>query len=503
MSSQDIWEEAVSEITGGALIFIVGKLFSKAIGYVFTLVVIWMLGASSYGLYSYATSIIGVLMILAPIGADKSLLRFLPEVQEKKGDADGVVSLSLLTAATGGIILGMILYFAAPIISKWTLDDASFVLVLQIISLLLPINSILVAIAHTLRALKLVRLQVGIQQVLRPISKFLIVLVILYFGAEIYGLVVGLVISGFLTVLAGFWLLYNLTDLSVSRPNFDDGLTEYYNFSLPIAFRNVGGMLYSKTDILMLGFFVTSANVGYYNVAILLSTLTVLPLTGLNQIFPAFASELYHSDQMRQLAAIQSTLIRLTLIISLFLVASLAVYRIQVLAIFDREFTIAGIALLLLLFGQLFNALAYGSGYFLTVSDHQYLLMINQWTFGVLNVVLNYIAISELGIVGAALATGIVKATQNTTRIVECWYLESHFPYNRDVLNPFLPIIGTTICMLIVREVIGGTPAIFLGGGFGVLVYAVLLYAFGLTSEDKHLLREFYQQVASEIAEIL
>lgn len=496
MPSEDIWEEAVSEITGGAMIFVMSKLFSKAIGYAFTLIVIWALGANGYGLYSYAASIVAVLMILAPMGSDKSLLRFLPDIQANEGDADSVVSLSLLTAATGGMVFGTGLYFAAPTISKLTLNDRNFVLVLQIIALLLPINSVFVAITHTLRALKLIRPQVVLQHVLRPVSKFLIVLVIFYLGFGIYGLVSGLVISGLLTAFAGFWLLYGLTDLSVSRPSFNDGVPAYYNFSLPIAFRNVGGMLYSKTDILMLGFFVTSANVGYYNVATLLSTLTVLPLTGLNQIFPAVASELYHSDQKDELAAIQSTLIRWTLIISLFLVSSLGVYRYQVLGIFGQGFTVAGIALLILLGGELADAFAYGSGYFLTVSDHQYLLMMNQWTFGVLNLVLNYVAISELGIVGAALATGSVKAIQNVTRIVECWYLENHFPYDLDILNPFLPIIGATICMILVREVIGGIPAIFLGGVLGILAYVALLYMFGLTSEDKHLLREFYQQVA-------
>jgi len=495
MTSEDLWEDAISEITGGALIFVVSKLFSKVLGYVFTLVVIWAIGANGYGQFSYAMSIIAVLMILAPVGSDKSLLRFLPDVRANDGNADGVVSLSLLTAAIGGTVLGAGLYVTAPTISGLTLDEEGFVSVIRIIAVLLPVNAVLAAIVHTLRALKLIRLQVGIEHVLRPVLKLFIVLTLLYLGFGIQGLMAGIVLSGLLTVPVGFWLLYRLTDLSVSRPGFDDGLSAYYNFSLPLAFRNVGGMLYSKTDVLMLGFFVSSANVGYYNVAILLSTLTVLPLTGLNQIFPAIASELYHSDKRDLLMAIQSTLIRWTLIISLFLVVSLAIYRRAVLGIFGQGFTAAGIALLLLLIGRIADSLTYGSGYYLTVSDHQYILLANQWTFGTLNLVLNYVAISALGIVGAALATGTVMTLQNVTRIVECWYLETHFPYDLNLLNPFAPIAGAAICMVLVREGIGGVPAIFLGGTLGLLLYAVLLYRFGLTGEDKHMLLAFYRQL--------
>lgn len=494
MSSEQIWEGAVSEITGGALIFVASKLFSKAVGYGFTLAAIWAIGADGYGLYSYATSIIAVLMILAPMGADQSLLRFLPDLRANDANANEVVSLSLLTAVVGGIALGTCLYFAAPTISTLTLDDGRLVLVLRMIAVLLPVNSVFVATVHTLRALKLIRLQVALENVLRPASKLLAVLVILSLGFGVYGLIVGVVVSGALTVLAGVLLLYTATDISVAKPGFKEGISAYYDFSLPITFRNVGSMLYSKTDILMLGFFVSSANIGHYNVAMLLSSLAILPLTGLNQIFPSFASELYHSGRQADLAAIQSTLIRWALIISLFLVVSLGIYRNQVLAIFGQGFTVAGIVLLLLLGGRLVDAFTYGSGYFLTVSDHQYLLMANQWTFGILNLALNYVAISELGMPGAALATGSVMVLQNVARIVECWYLEDHFPYDLSVLNPFLPIVGAGICMVLVREAAGGLPAIFLGGGSGMVVYAALLFGFGLTSEDKHMLRKFYQQ---------
>lgn len=495
MAIEDRWQAAVSQISGGATLYVVARLFSKFVGFAFTLVVTRQIGAAGYGLYSYAISLIAVLMLLAPAGSDKSLLRFLPEFRDDGRRMDSIVGLSFVTATIGGALFGSALFLSAPLISEFTLDEPRFVTFLQLIAILLPIRSLTGTISNTFRALKLIRPQLAVKQIAEPVLKLLVTLFAFWLGYSLYGVVIGVVIGGFLTLLIGVVALWRYTDISLSLAVTVEEFKSYYNFSLPIAVRNVGGILYSKTDIIMLGWFVSSASVGAYSIAVLLATLIALPLTGFNQLFPSFASELYHADEQDELSAINSTLIRWTFTISLFGVAFLAVYRTKVLGVFGEDFLLAELSLLLLLGGQLGNSLAYGSGYFLTVSDHQYVLLINQWTFGLLNVGLNYIGIVTFGLHGAALATASVMVLQNVTRVVESWYLEGYFPYKLGVLRPVFPAIIGVLVMISVRELLGGYTSVVVGGAFGFVSYGILLYIFGMEQEDVVLLRKLYSSV--------
>lgn len=478
------WTRAVSKISGDAVQFMAGNLLSKAIGFVFTLVVTNHIGAGGYGLYSYAISLIGIVVLFAPAGADKSVLRFLPEFSDQRRRANGIVGLSLLTAAVGGLLFGGALFLAAPYIAENTLDSAEFVVVLWIIAALVPIRALTITVENTFRGLKLIRPQIVVQQIGVPVLQLGGVLAAFYLGYAVRGVVAGVVVGTFLALILGLWLLWSQTSVRPSLALQRSELKSYYDFSLPMGVRNAGSALYSKADVLVLGWFASPAVVGAYSVAVLVTTIVSLPLSGFNQIFPSFASELYHADEIDQLRSIHSTLIRWTVTISLFAILFLAIYRIEMLRLFGPEFVIAGVSLVLLLIGQMMDAIAYGSGYFLSVSDHQYPMVANQWVFGVLNLGLNIIAIPALGMVGAALATATSISLQNAARIVEAWYLEGYVPYETSILWQTTPVWGGAAVMAAIQGLLDGVGALVVGGTLGFIASAAGL-ALLATAEDK------------------
>lgn len=443
-------------------------------------------------------SLVTVIMLFAPLGANKSLLRFLPEFRNKKRRLNDIVGISFLTAICGGVFSGVILFFLSPYISKLTFGNYQFVLVLQIVAVLIPIRSVLLVLTDTFRALKLIRPQVVMQHIADPIFQLVAVLLAFLFGYSLYGVIGAVVVGTSLSVAVGFIALYYYTEIHPSISGEKAEIVSYFKFSIPITFRDLGGALYSKTDILMLGWFVSSASVGRYNIAVLLATLIALPLSGFNQIFPSFASELYHSNEHEKLSTIQSILIRWTLTISLFTVAFMGVFRIEILSIFGEEFLLAELSFLLLISGQLIDSIAFGSGYYLSASDHQYVLLMNQWFFGGLNVVLNYIGITYFGITGAALATATVISLQNITRIIESWHFENHFPYQINTLKIIPPAMGGLFVMALIQRVLEGYLSVGIGGVLGFVAYSVLLYSFGFEKEDVMLLRKLILQTSQK-----
>jgi O-antigen/teichoic acid export membrane protein len=166
-------------------------------------------------------------------------------------------------------------------------------------------------------------------------------------------------------------------------------------------------------------------------------------------------------------------------------------YRYKILQLFGEEFTVGTIVLLLFSIAQLANSLGGPNGYLLMMVNRQRVLMINQWVFGVLNAVLNYILILEYGINGAAVATAGVLALLNIVKVLQLWHFEGLLPYSSRYLQPIFAGIISSSFMLIVRTVIDGFSVLFIGGIVGVIVYTIVLYKFGMSEKEYKLMSEF------------
>jgi O-antigen/teichoic acid export membrane protein len=167
------------------------------------------------------------------------------------------------------------------------------------------------------------------------------------------------------------------------------------------------------------------------------------------------------------------------------------------LRLFGPEVVIAGVSLVLLLIGQMMDAVAYGSGYFLSVSDHQYTMLANQWVFGVLNLGLNILAIPAFGMVGAALATATSISLQNAARVVEAWYLEGYVPYEASTLWQTVPVWGGAAVMAAVQGLLNGVGALAIGGTLGFIASAIGLALFA-TAEDKAIFGQIFRGLSGE-----
>jgi O-antigen/teichoic acid export membrane protein len=286
-------------------------------------------------------------------------------------------------------------------------------------------------------------------------------------------------------LLIALVLLGHQTDLKPQLGNSLERSGEFYNFSIPLAFKNIGTFLYSRIDWLMIGLFLTQSNVGIYKVALILSSLIVMPLTAFNQLFPPVASRLYSSDKTAELQAVYQTVTRWTLTVALVPALGILIYRRQLLGVFGTEFTAGASVLVLLTVAKLTNCAVGPCGYVLMMTEHQYLNLINQWVLGILNAVLNYVLIVNYGFIGAAIATASVLAGINILRVVEVWYTEQLLPYSKAYWKPVAASIGAASVMFGWQFVLSNYVLLFVGGTTGFLTFAILLFAFGIEETDR------------------
>jgi O-antigen/teichoic acid export membrane protein len=123
------------------------------------------------------------------------------------------------------------------------------------------------------------------------------------------------------------------------------------------------------------------------------------------------------------------------------------------------------------------------------MSDHQYLTLANQLTFGILNAILNYVLILEFGFIGAALATASVLTLFNLVRVAQVWYLEGFSPYHWTYVKPFIAGVAAGTVMYVFTIPLQRYMLLVVGGAVGGCVFLMTLYVLGIEDGDIELIR--------------
>jgi O-antigen/teichoic acid export membrane protein len=489
--------ETLSSITRGASLYFIGKVTVDVLGFLLQLVLTRGLGAGLYGVYAYGKTILGVTLVFTNFGSDNSLLKYLPQYKDKPVKQQFVFALAIGTSLTGGIVSAIILYVFAPTISNQTLDSPQFIDVLRLFALLVVFDTIAKILYSTFRSLERLEYEILSNKLIRPALRLIAAVLALGLGYSVIGVMVALIVANLLALGVALFVLLTRFELrpsiSSTQTNRSD-IYDYYNFSVPLTLKDAGDILMKRVDILMVGFFLSATSVGIYNISVLLSGVLTLPLAAFNQLFPPIASRLYSNGDIERIDSLYNTVTRWIFTITLVMAIGAIVYRRELLSLFGEEFTKGTVVLVLFVTAQLFNSLGGANGYLLMMANRQYILVLNQWSFGILNGILNYVFIIKFGLVGAALATASVLVALNLVKTIELWYLEGLFPYSRKFAKPIAAGVIAAVVMIFADIALDGILLIFIGGGVGVGVYIISLLLLGIEQDDK----AFFRDIISE-----
>jgi O-antigen/teichoic acid export membrane protein len=115
--------------------------------------------------------------------------------------------------------------------------------------------------------------------------------------------------------------------------------------------------------------------------------------------------------------------------------------------------------------------------------------MFNQISSGVLNIALNYILILKFGFIGAAVATASVIAGINFLRVLQVWYFEGMYPYNRKYIKPFVAGILSLFIMYFLSLFLNQYVLLIIGGISGAITFFGILFSFGFEEEELNIIR--------------
>lgn len=395
-------------VMGSAITFVL-KISGMLLGYIVIYLISKKNGAEGVGYYSLINQLLLLLGVIATLGMNVSVLRYVGQFTKTAEESQiknlyrSILKLSLPTS----IVLGILTYLIAPFLAEKVFTNRAYTEAIQWTALALPFFTLNSIGVEYIRGLKRLKISEFIRSVSRPL---VLIICIAYFWSQeisnmmiIYFFIGGIVVN---SLMSNGTIWRHLSQLKTPKINQIQP-KELLLTSTPMMITAIASTLISAFSIFLLDYFGNTEEVGVYSVAFRISQLIAIVLVVVNTIVAPTFSKLFWSKQMAELQKVidQSTKLILFGSITLaFLVVALSSFLLD---IFGSEFSIGQWALIVLVIGQVVNAMTGSVTLLLNMSGKQGVLRNVALIALLIQILLSFALIPPFGILGASISSTI------------------------------------------------------------------------------------------------
>src|SRR6266540_4284554 len=444
--------------TGGGAVF-AGGWVSYALSLAFNILVARRLNADRFGAFTIGMSLAVLLAHIAPLGLNQAVVRYVAIYRGQQDEARirGTIALGLRVTAVAGVVLGLVMLLAAPLLAERVFHDPSLTLTIRVLALSVPLTGLGELLLSAMRAYTRVVLPVLIRSFAAP-------------GLR----------------AAARHILPGRAAGSLPPPT-----AEIVRFSWPMAFNRVLMGSTNNAEVFLLGALAGAGKVALFAAARRFTIVANAIFIAFGTIFSPMVSDLDAAEQHDHLARLYKAVSRwiFTIGVPVFLVQIL--FGEALLSTFGKGFGEGRVALTLLACGQLANYASGASSNVLTMTGRSRANLVFTVAHLVVTVALNLLLIPPFGLLGAAVANAVAITSVNAA--LTWWvYRESGMhPYNRGWLKPLGAGLGTAAVVLVGRGLLpDGSVGALAGLVLLGVAYLGLLALLGIDAEDRLVLRE-------------
>ncbi len=420
--SKFISDKNFAEIFKGSIWAFGAQIVSTALAMLFNILIARLFGANVLGSVAMIVSFLSLATIFTVIGTNTSILRLIPEhISRYSSSSAFQVYRKVLWLVIGiSVVAGTLIFIFSNFIAHNFFSKPHLTQLFALSAIFLPFAAISDLNLHTIRGIKLIR-SFAFMQLLPALAKFSILAILCLFTLRSSIPFYALFSSYILTAVIGIFIL--LKKFHINNANDDIihpvSLKYILTLSLPMFMTSAMSFFIGQVGLLILGMFRSETEVGYYDIAVKLASLTTFILGAVNAMAAPKFSELYSKgkiDELLDLARKTSKMI-FWLTFPLLLILSMGGKSIlQIL--FGRDFVVAYIALLLLVMGQFVNSISGSVGYFMNMTGNQTVFRNIIFVGALLNISFSWILIPKFGINGAAAATTVSLIFWNIATLI-------------------------------------------------------------------------------------
>lgn len=483
---------------GGGLNF-VGIVLGHLASLVLHMLLARVLGARGYGLYSLGMSVVVILQPIALFGMEEVVIRF-GGLCSGLRDYGGWRRVLLLTSAITlilGILIGFILAACAVPFASLVFAKSEAAPLLFLLAFSVPLYSLLRILGAAFRSLGRFVYDIGLRSFLFPACQVVLSVGLSYCcGAR--GAAIGYLLALVVIVLLGGVLLRRDFPRPVQRGQISKftyrGLLQFAISALIIGFSQ---QLLVQADKLVLGRLVSAEELGVYVAAFRVANQSTLGLMAVEIVFAPMCSSLFGQGNWETMSRLLKVTTRWAIMLSIPIFCTLTLVPRDVMyLLFGTEYTLASSTLTLLALVQMVKVSVGPIGYLLMMTGKQDIELFNSLSVVFLNLVLNLLLTVRYGITGAAIATLVSVGLVSIARLLEVRALRGFWPYDRQVLGPFLAggvaLVSGKLVGLLPWASLARIPVL----SVMVFVYIGLIVWKCLTNDDRMLINAIRRKLA-------
>lgn len=489
------------QLKAGAALSLVSLLISNLIPFIYTPIMLRMLGQAEYGLYGIASSFMGYINLLN-FGISGTIVRYITKYRAA-GDKAGeermfglfikIYSVIAALIMAAGITLAFNIGFYDRSLSSSELD------ILRKLVLLMTMNTALFLPLSPFGAIVTAHERFVFSKLTNmafTLAAPIVNLILLYLG---YGSV-GLASVSVLFNTATYLILipYVFKKLGI-HPRFSGAekgiLREILGFSAFVFFAQIVDMLYWSTDKLVIGWAIGTVGTAVYNVGASFNAyITSLSTAISGVLLPRVTTMAINNAPKEEFTNLFIKIGRLQFIIISMVISAFVAFGRQFIALwagpgYETAYYVALLTMIPVTVPLIQNT---GLNILYATNRHKFRSIVYACIAAV-NAVLTFWWVEDFGIIGAAVATCLAYVTGNI--LIINWYYHKKIGINIPLfwlnilkMSPVMIVMGTGWWFLLEWIGLGSWLMFLIMGGAYVLIYAVLAYFFMMNSYERSLL---------------
>lgn len=456
---------------GSSIIILILHFFQKPI-------IARYLGPEGFGLFSMAIIIGDISQIIASFGINSALVKFVAEHKENKSKVSSLFSSAFFTILIIGVITSIVLFvFSDALASIFNMSSLS--LLLKIYASALPFmlaHGVIISLLMGLREMR----YFAFIRILGAFLALMLILAFLMIGFGVKGAMLGTVLAVIVAVGVAIVIVKKIVHFTLS--NYGKNTKILASFGSRLVSASMIGYIYTYVDTLMIGYFLTSTDVGYYETATSLSRFFWLVPNAIGIVAYPAISEYWAKKDIRAINKLVDKTTKYSSCILIFAGMVVIFFAKDIISfIFTSEFLPAVLPLSILIIGTVTSGTLRSLGSIFAGVGRPDLTLKVTAIVSVGNALLNACLIPRYGIVGAATAT---TAARVLFVIIAVYLIRKVVAIKFDTF--WFIKIGTLVGISVMLFYVLSFLNHYFSSTIALFLYVVAVIKYLLTKEDRN-----------------
>jgi O-antigen/teichoic acid export membrane protein len=484
-------EAEPNRLIGRASIVAAGTTYQQGISLMSGLIVARVIGASDYGIFNLARSLVDLTGILTRLGLDIGLQRYFGETnatQDRASRATTLRRVRLLASSVALLPIAAVALGLGRTLEANVYPYSHFAEILLCLALSLPFLTDIAVLGGAYRGILKLSPSVIAESVLLPTARLAIIAVLFAAGWRLWAVVAGTTLGSFLA--SAFLARRARADFRGGAPAGPHSWTEVIGvmgYSSVLAAAVLVTTLTSSMDVLMLGRFATAQDVGQYTLVKMLLTLMGVLGAAFVAGLGTLVADRYFRGDLDGMVRVMSQSVRWVALATLPIFAIFLFWGAQLTHLFGPSFAASQAVVGWLAAGQFVFVVFGPAGWALSMTG-KHVLELKILAAGLaVATFLCWVAVPAFGQLGAAVAMCASMTLSNLARVLFVRRSLGTFPFGGDLFAIVPAGIGLAWAsdLLAARLPFSTLPSTACGIGCFVLAYGVAAWMRLLNETEK------------------